>query len=83
MSGVNSRKPVGRPSVASPYASQVREIFRTEPGASTAEVLRRIRLKGYAGGKTAFYYLVAALRPREEVPGISGDPFTNPVDTPY
>jgi transposase len=59
---------VGRPSVALGYAPQVQEIFKTEPKLPTVEVLRRMRLKGYTGGKTALYQLVASLRPRAVEP---------------
>lgn len=54
----------GRPSTAGPFVSFVEEVFRTEPELPSVEVLRRARLKGYTGGKTAFYELIAGLRPR-------------------
>jgi hypothetical protein len=57
---------VGRPSVALLWAGPVREILATDPGLRTAELLRRIRSLGYAGGKTAFYQLVALCRPRPQ-----------------
>jgi transposase len=59
---------VGRPSVALPFAPHVQEIFKAEPDLPTVEVFRRIRLKGYAGGKSALYEIVAALRPRAVEP---------------
>jgi transposase len=59
---------VGRPSVALPFAPHVQEIFKAEPDLPTVEILRRIRLKGYAGGKSALYEIVAALRPRPVEP---------------
>lgn len=55
---------VGRPSIALPFASELQELFKTEPELPTIEVLRRMRLKGYTGGKTALYAIVAELRPR-------------------
>lgn len=61
---VESDGKVGRPSTALPFAAPVQELFKTEPDLPTVEVLRRMRLKGYTGGKTALYQLVAALRPR-------------------
>jgi len=69
---------VGRPSTAFPFAADVQEIFKTDPDLPTVEVLRRIRLKGYTGGKTALYQLVAALRPRPIEPvvrfeGVAGE----------
>lgn len=59
---------VGRPSTAIPFAGEVQEIFKTEPNLPTVEVLRRVRLKGYTGGKTALYQLVSTLRPRPVEP---------------
>ena len=56
---------IGRPSVALPYAAHVEEIFRSEPRLPTAEVLRRVRLRGYTGRKTALYHLAAVLRFRQ------------------
>ena len=61
---------VGRPSVALPFAPEVEALFKTEPDLPTVEVLRRMRLKGYAGGKTALYQIVAALRPRATPPPV-------------
>ncbi len=62
------RSKVGRPSVALPFAPHVQEIFKTEPDLPTVEVLRRVRLKGYKGGKSALYQIVATLRPRPVEP---------------
>lgn len=59
---------VGRPSTAIPFVGEVQEIFKTEPNLPTVEVLRRVRLKGYTGGKTAIYQLVSTLRPRPVEP---------------
>jgi len=55
---------VGRPSTALPFTSHIQELFKTEADLPTVEVLRRMRLQGYTGGKTALYQIVAALRPR-------------------
>lgn len=55
---------VGRPSIALPFTPHLQELFKTEPDLPTVEVLRRMRLKGYTGGKTALYQIVATLRPR-------------------
>lgn len=59
---------VGRPSTALPFAAEVQEIFKSDPDLPTVEVLRRVRLKGYTGGKTALYQLVSTLRPRPVEP---------------
>ena len=55
---------VGRPSTALPFTPHIQDLFKTEPDLPTVEVLRRMRLQGYTGGKTALYQIVAALRPR-------------------
>ena len=44
------------------YAPQVAEWLREESGLSSAEILRRVRLAGYRGGKSALYELVRRLR---------------------
>jgi transposase len=54
---------IGRPSTAAPYRDLVRELLEQEPGLMSLELLRRVRLGGYTGGKSAFYALVAAARP--------------------
>lgn len=54
---------IGRPSTAGPYQDVVRGILETEPGLMSLEVLRRARLAGYTGGKSAMYALVASVRP--------------------
>jgi hypothetical protein len=65
---------VGRPSIAWPWSSRVRELLTVDPTLRTAELFRRIRLQGYPGGKSSFYQLVALCRPRpqgdQEKPGI-------------
>jgi hypothetical protein len=45
-----------------PYASQVAQWLRENPNLSGAEILRRIQLAGYRGGKSALYQLVRRLR---------------------
>ncbi|MBI4627726.1 MAG: hypothetical protein HY729_03360 [Candidatus Rokubacteria bacterium] len=53
---------VGRPSTVAQYAQRIAEWLRDEPAVSGAEVLRRVRLVGYRGGKSALYELVRRLR---------------------
>ena len=53
---------VGRPSTVAQYAQRIAEWLRDEPAVSGAEVLRRVRLVGYGGGKSALYELVRRLR---------------------
>ena len=52
----------GRPSTVAPYAPQVAQWLREDPDVSGAEILRRVRLAGYHGGKSALYELVRRLR---------------------
>jgi len=56
---------VGRPSTAEPYRQLITDVLGEEPMLLSVEVLRRARLAGYVGGKTALYELIATLRPRE------------------
>jgi hypothetical protein len=55
-------QPRGRPSTVAQYAPQVAQWLREHPGLSGAQILRRIRLAGYRGGKSALYELVRRLR---------------------
>lgn len=61
---------VGRPSTALPFTPNIQELFKAEPDLPTVEVLRRMRLQGYTGGKTALYEIVAELRPRPTPPPV-------------
>jgi transposase len=58
-----SRRRIGRPSKAEPFRAFVVEQLTTEPHLLAVEVLRRARLEGYSGGKSALYELVHAIRP--------------------
>jgi hypothetical protein len=53
---------VGRPSTVAPYEPQVAQWLRERPDLPGAEILRRVRLTGYRGGKSALYELVRRLR---------------------
>ena len=46
------------------FAPSIIELLREQPKLSTADILRRIRLAGYHGGKSALYELVRRLRTR-------------------
>jgi transposase len=59
---------VGRPSKAALYAEKVREWLSKEADLPTQELLRRAKEAGYSGNKTAFYGLVAGLRPPRLAP---------------
>jgi hypothetical protein len=53
---------VGRPSTVIQHESLVTQWLREGPDISGAEILRRARLAGYRGGKSALYELVRRLR---------------------
>ncbi len=63
-----ARRGVGRPSKAEPFRTLVIELLSAEPTLLSLELLRRAKLKGYPGSKTAFYALVASLRPAPSRP---------------
>lgn len=52
----------GRPSTAAQYAPRVAQWLREDPDLPGVEILRRVRLAGYRGGKSALYELVRRLR---------------------
>jgi len=57
------RRRIGRPSKAAPFRSFVVELLAKEPKLMSLEILRRARLDGYAGGKSALYELIQSIRP--------------------
>ena len=59
-----ARRKIGRPSTAEPFRVLVEKLLKEEPQLLSVEVLRRARLDGYEGGKSALYSLAASLRPR-------------------
>jgi len=56
---------VGRPSTVEPYRAVVEQLLHTEPELLSVEILRRAKLAGYRGGKSALYELIASVRPPE------------------
>ncbi len=58
-----ARRRIGRPSTAKLYKSLAENLVQEEPQLASIEILRRARLEGYEGGKSALYQLVASLRP--------------------
>jgi transposase len=58
-----AKRGVGRPSKSDAYRDLVAKMLEAEPDLVTLELLRRAKLAGYAGRKTAFYALVAGMRP--------------------
>jgi transposase len=53
---------VGRPSKVDAFQGLVKEILAEDPALPTVEILHRVREKGYSGGKSALYNVVAGLR---------------------
>ena len=54
---------IGRPAKAEPFRPLVVDVLTREPELLSVEILRRAKLAGYTGRKTALYELVRALRP--------------------
>lgn len=54
---------IGRPAKAEPFRPFVVDVLAREPDLLSVEILRRAKLKGYTGGKTALDDLISALRP--------------------
>ncbi len=52
----------GRPSKTERFRAIIEEVLRAEPEIPTVEVLHRARLRGYEGGKSAIYSIVAQMR---------------------
>lgn len=59
---------IGRPSKAAQLSERVAGWLAEDPDLPTQELLRRAKDVGYAGKKTAFYALVAGLRPPRAAP---------------
>lgn len=61
---------IGRPSKAAPFADKIKEWLAEDPQLPTQELLRRAKdsKDPYPGSKTAFYALVAGLRPKSATP---------------
>ncbi len=57
------RRRVGRPGKAEPYRAHILELIEQDAQLMSLEVLRRCRQRGYDGGKTAIYDLIAQIRP--------------------
>ncbi len=58
------RRGIGRPSKAEPFRGFVVEQVAKEPHLLSLEILRRARLAGYTGGKSALYELIRSIRPK-------------------
>jgi hypothetical protein len=64
--GANPRPP-GRPSTVAQFTPQITQWLRETPYVSGVEILRRVQLAGYRGGKSALYELVKRLRTKRAV----------------
>ena len=63
--GERVRRGIGRPSTVGVFRSLLLAELAQQPAVLGVELLRRARLAGYAGGKSALYELIAAIRPHE------------------
>ncbi|MEO5767444.1 MAG: hypothetical protein ABIS92_03755 [Polyangia bacterium] len=59
---------VGRPSKAQPFRSFVVDLLLANPRMKSLEIVRRARVVGYEGGKSALYAVISTLRPRRSRP---------------
>lgn len=67
----------GRPTKTEPFRHFVRDQLTQDPGRASREIVRQAQARGYAGGKTAMYDLIARVRSektgplleRRELPG--------------
>jgi len=62
------RRRIGRPGKAEPYRPFLIAELAKQPDVMALELLRRARLQGYDGGKSALYELVKELRPEKPRP---------------
>ena len=60
--GARAARQVGRPSLVLAFRKAVIVVLAAEPNVMSSEVVRRMRERGYSGGKSALYGLIAALR---------------------
>lgn len=72
------RRGIGRPSLAEPFRERLIAWLGAQPELPSMELLRRAKLDGYTGGKSALYGLIASLRPKEITPlirfeGLAGE----------
>jgi len=63
-----ARRGIGRPSKAEPFRAFLVGELTVQPDVLAVELLRRAKLKGYDGGKSALYALVKELRPERPRP---------------
>jgi hypothetical protein len=76
--GEAKRRRIGRPSKAEPYRAFAQKLLKEEPEILSVELLRRAKLEGYSGSKSALFALVAPLRspsvrPMVRFEGLAGE----------
>ena len=59
---------IGRPSLVEDFRKPIVDLLEQERHLKSVEVLRRMRLAGYTGQKTALFALIAAVRPKDQTP---------------
>lgn len=63
MAAERVRRKIGRPNKVEAFRVFVTELLKAEPELMSLEILRRARQRGYRGGKSGLYGLIATLRP--------------------
>ncbi|MGH9651191.1 MAG: IS21 family transposase, partial [Terriglobales bacterium] len=63
--GEKAQRRIGRPSKVEAYRVLLGAELAKQPDVLAVELLRRASLAGYAGGKSALYELIRAIRPRK------------------
>jgi transposase len=64
----STQRQIGRPSKVEAFRQFIGNEFAKQPDVRAVELLRRARLAGYTGGKSALYELARGLRPRDVQP---------------
>ena len=59
---------IGRPSLVDDFRKPIADLLAQGRDRKSVEVLRRMRLAGYTGQKTALFALIAAIRPKDQTP---------------
>jgi hypothetical protein len=76
--GGTVRRRVGRPPLAAAFEEEIRTFLREWGELPTVEILRRHRMRGYAGGKNPVYQMARRLRsvtppPMGRFDGLTGE----------